>query len=356
MRIAFESPDQPEVRALIQALDDFQASLYPPEARYALDLATLRQPHVLFVVARDDSRRALGCAAVVLEGDAGELKRMYVHPDARGRGIGRALLLALEARARAQGCGLLRLETGTRQPEAVALYERLGFRHCGRFGDYPDDPHSVYMDKPLPVGRGEHIVQSLEQLASLYPAPKERPLRKQLVALERHSRRFIALSPFLVISTAGAQGTADASPRGGAPGFVHVLDDRTLLLPDAPGNNRLDSLRNIVETGKAGLLFMIPGVDETLRINGSAWLSRDPAHLAAFSGEKREPRLVLGLTVEEVYLHCSKAFMRSRLWQPDSLVDRSVLPTMGEMIRDQTGMDVPLETQEQMVARYTADL
>jgi uncharacterized protein len=356
MRVALESPDQPDVLQLIDELDAYQDTLYPPESRHALDLASLKQPRVLFAVARAADGAAIGCAAVVLDLPHGELKRMYVRPAARGQGVAQALMALLEARARAVGCRLLQLETGPRQPEALALYARLGFGRCARFGGYRDDPLSVFMEKVLPPGRGEHVVQTIEALASRYPAPKERPLKKQLAALERHSRRFIELSPFFVIATSGANGAADASPRGGTPGFVHVLDDRTLLIPDAPGNNRLDSLRNIVETGRAGLLFMIPGIDETLRINGSAWLSSEPAHVAACTDEKRAPRLVIALTVEEVYLHCSKAFMRSKLWTSEAQVERAVLPTMGEMIRDQSGMAGPLETQEQMLARYAADL
>ncbi|MBC7957536.1 MAG: pyridoxamine 5'-phosphate oxidase family protein [Cytophagales bacterium] len=212
------------------------------------------------------------------------------------------------------------------------------------------------MEKKLPPGRGDNTIASLPDLLALYPAPKERPLKKQLSALEAHSRRFIELSPFFVIATASAQGMPDASPRGGAPGFVKVLDERTLLIPDLRGNNRLDSMRNIIENGKAGLIFIVPGVDETLRINGRAWLSRDAAHLARFSGEQNPPRLTICVSADEVYLHCAKAFMRSRLWSADAQVPRSALPTIGEMISRQTGMVGAVETQEQMIQRYQADL
>lgn len=199
-------------------------------------------------------------------------------------------------------------------------------------------------------------IRSLNELRAIYAQPKERALKKQLSVLEAHSRRFIGLSPFFVIATAGTQGMPDASPRGGAPGFVKVLDDRTLLIPDSRGNNRLDSMHNIIETGKAGLIFIIPGVDETLRINGRAWLSRDPAHLAPFAGEQNPPKLALCVSTDEVYLHCAKAFMRSKLWAAEAQLPRSSLPTIAEMIRDQTGLGGPVETQEQMVARYKADL
>ncbi len=200
------------------------------------------------------------------------------------------------------------------------------------------------------------MIDDLPSLRALYPATSERALRKELSALERHCESFIALSPFVVLSSADAQGRMDASPRGGAPGFVKVLDAHTLLIPDAPGNNRLDSLSNIVETGRIGLLFLVPGVDETLRINGTARLTQDAAHMARFSAEARMPRLLIEVSVQEAYLHCAKALMRSKLWSDAARVERACLPTIGQMISDQTGQDAPAESQAQMVARYAADL
>ena len=199
-------------------------------------------------------------------------------------------------------------------------------------------------------------IDSIEQLRAHYPPAQGRSLSKQLDHLDPHCIAFIGLSPFVVLATGGAGGQLDASPRGGVPGFVHVLDAHTLLLPDAKGNNRLDSFSNIAETGRAGLLFMIPGVDETLRVNGEASLSDDPALLAHFAGERHRPRLVMRLRVAEAYLHCAKALMRSRLWDSAAQVERCVLPTMGQMIQDQTGGSGPQETQAQMVARYAPDL
>jgi len=202
----------------------------------------------------------------------------------------------------------------------------------------------------------EREMTSAEALRSLYAQPGERALKKQLAALDRHCRRFIALSPFVVIATAGATGAMDASPRGGAPGFVKVRDDRTLLIADAPGNNRLDSLENIAANGRAGLLFLIPGVDETLRVNGAATLSVAGADIDLCRDERRTPKLVIVVSVEEAYLHCAKALMRSRLWHDGSRIDRAALPTMGRMINDQTGIDSPAESHEAMVRRYQADL
>lgn len=199
-------------------------------------------------------------------------------------------------------------------------------------------------------------VPDVAALRQLYAAPMERAVRKQIAALDVHCTRFIALSPFVVVSTSDLAHNLDASPRGGAPGFVQVADAHTLLLPDAPGNNRLDSLENILATGQVGLLFMVPGVDETLRVNGRAVLSTDAVDIAACTDARRAPRLVVRVTVQAAYLHCAKAFMRSRLWDPATRVDRSVLPTIGQMIADQTGLQVPAETQEQMARRYAPDL
>jgi putative acetyltransferase len=149
MHIALESPDQADVIALIAALDAYQDTLYPPESRHALDLASLKQPNVLFVVARDAARRAIGCGAVVLHAAQGELKRMYVDPVARGQGTARAILALLETKARAAGCRVLRLETGPYQPEALRLYDQCGYQRCGVFEPYRDDPLSVFMQKAL---------------------------------------------------------------------------------------------------------------------------------------------------------------------------------------------------------------
>jgi PPOX class probable FMN-dependent enzyme len=199
-------------------------------------------------------------------------------------------------------------------------------------------------------------IDSLEALGALFPPAKERALRKQLAALDVHCLRFLSMSPYVVLASVGADGLPDASPRGGAPGFVLAPDAHTLLVPDAPGNNRLDTLRNVVLTGRLGMLFMIPGVDETLRVNGDARVSDAPGQLALFAGVSRPPKVVIEVRVREAYLHCAKALMRSRLWDPALHVDRASLPTMGEMIRDQIGDAAPAESQAQMLERYAADL
>lgn len=201
-------------------------------------------------------------------------------------------------------------------------------------------------------------IESLAALRDLYPAAQERAVLKQLAALDVHALRFVALSPFLVIASGGVDGL-DASPRGGAPGFVVAPDEHTLLIPDSPGNNRLDTLQNIVSTAQVGLLFMIPGVDETLRVNGRAELRSDAALREACRDARRVPTLVIRVRVEACYLHCAKALMRSELWNPARQQPRECMPCLGEMLRDQIAgreSDTPFETQAQMLERYRESL
>lgn len=195
-------------------------------------------------------------------------------------------------------------------------------------------------------------ITSVEALRAIYPSPSERALKKQLDKLDRHCRSFIGLSPFVVISSVGADGLADASPRGDRPGFVQILDDHTIAVPDWPGNNRLDTLSNIIVRPSVGLLFLVPGVDETLRVNGEAELRDDEDLRSLFERSGKLPRLVILVHVKEAYLHCAKALMRSRLWDPTSRIERSLLPTMNEMLQDQIGAAGSIEPQEEMIERY----
>jgi uncharacterized protein len=199
-------------------------------------------------------------------------------------------------------------------------------------------------------------IQTLEALRTLYAAPAERAIKKQLPSLDVHCKQFIALSPFVVVATTDAAHHTDASPRGGAPGFVKVSDDGAVLIPDSPGNNRLDTLENIIATGRAGLLFMIPGIHETLRVNGRASLSLNPSDIALCTTEKRVPKLVIRVSVDAAYLHCAKAFMRSRLWDAAAQLPRSALPPTGRILGDHTGIETAPETPEEMARRYAPDL
>jgi PPOX class probable FMN-dependent enzyme len=177
------------------------------------------------------------------------------------------------------------------------------------------------------------VISSEADLRARFRAPSELAIRKQLDRLDHNCRKFIALSPFLCLATASEDGV-DNSPRGDAPGFVQVLDERTLLIPDRPGNNRLDSLANILRSPKVGLLFMIPGVTETLRVNGRARIVMRPEILERFAVSGRSPSVAILVETEEVFLHCSKALIRSRLWQEEAKVDRKVLPSLGRMIAE----------------------
>ena len=172
------------------------------------------------------------------------------------------------------------------------------------------------------------------ELRARFAAPGRLAVQKQLDRLDANCRRFIALSPFLCLATSRPDGLADNSPRGDAPGFVQVLDDRTLVVPDRPGNNRLDSQTNIIHNPNVGLLFFIPGVTETLRVNGRATITAEPELLARFEVRGRAPKVAILVAVAEAFLHCSKALIRSRLWEADAQVDRKTLPTLGRMIAD----------------------
>lgn len=177
-------------------------------------------------------------------------------------------------------------------------------------------------------------------LRSRYGQPSRLATGKQLDRLDLHARRFIELSPFLVISSQGADGLGDVSPKGDAPGFVLVLDDRTLLIPDRPGNNRLDTLSNLMANDGVGLLFLVPGVCETLRVNGRARVVADADLLAPTAVRGRLPATGILVAVEEVYLHCAKALVRSKLWEDDHRVERRSLPSLGRMLAEQmTGVD-----------------
>jgi uncharacterized protein len=198
---------------------------------------------------------------------------------------------------------------------------------------------------------GDATVDDEAGLRGLYQQPMGLAVLKQLDRLDAHCRNFLARSPFAVIgSTRPGRGT-DVSPRGDAPGFARVLDDHTIAIPDRPGNNRLDTLSNIVTDADVGLLFFIPGIDETLRINGTAKLSRDTELLSAAAVRGREPRLVILVTVREAFLHCGKALKRSRLWHDDYRVDKKSFPSLGRMIVEQTKpKDVTVEQAETFIA------
>jgi PPOX class probable FMN-dependent enzyme len=174
-------------------------------------------------------------------------------------------------------------------------------------------------------------LERAEQLREFYEPAMERAVRKDIGRLDEMCRRLIAASPMLFVASVSAGGRMDVTPRGGPPGFVTVLDDQTLAIPDATGNRRLDTLENVVDTGRVGLIFVIPGRDTTLRVNGRACVTAEPSLLKRLTPVGQPPRTAIVARAEEVYAHCPKAFVRSRLWDPDSWPDPTSLPTSAEV-------------------------
>lgn len=188
----------------------------------------------------------------------------------------------------------------------------------------------------------EHQVTDIATLERLYGPPAAASLTKEIDYIHRHYRAFIQAAPFAVLATAGVGGL-DASPRGDPAGFVVVEDAKTLLIPDRRGNNRMDSLRNIVADPRVALLFLIPGVGETLRINGKAVISTAPALLDRFRIDGNAPRSVIVVRVDAVYFQCSRAILRSSLWDPDQHVERATLPSIGTILAELSGSSTDWE-------------
>ena len=183
----------------------------------------------------------------------------------------------------------------------------------------------------------EDCIQSATELRDLFGPVSGLAEKKVIRRIDRHAAHFIALSPLLVLATADGAGHADASPRGDAPGFVQVLDQTTLLIPDRRGNNRVDSYGNILASPGVGLIFFVPGIDETLRVNGTARLATDADLLAPSTVDGKLPKAGLVVAVEEVFFHCGKALKRARLWDAARHVPRPDFPSLGRIIIEQTG-------------------
>ncbi len=198
------------------------------------------------------------------------------------------------------------------------------------------------------------VITDADELRSYYGTVHPLAERKVLPQLDAHCRKFIALSPFAVLATSDGKGGVDASPRGDAPGFIAVLDDTTLLLPDRPGNNRVDSYGNILASPGIGLLFFVPGVNETLRVNGDATVVTDRSLLAPQAAHGKEPRAGLRIAVKEAFFHCSKALIRGRLWDPATQVPRSTFPSLGRIMADQTA-SMPEDEAEALVQESIRD-
>ncbi len=187
------------------------------------------------------------------------------------------------------------------------------------------------------------LVTTADALRSLYDAPRDVSLRKESAELTDLERAFIEAAPFYLLATSAPDGTCDVTPRGDPPGSVLVVDERTLVLPDRPGNNRLDALWNIVANPHVGLLFLVPGCDETLRVNGTATLTTNPEVLAALAMGDKAPRLAIVVRTEAVYMHCARAFRRSRLWDTTTWPEAGSVPRMPEVLKAKLGLAESVE-------------
>ena len=191
----------------------------------------------------------------------------------------------------------------------------------------------------------DHIIRDLPSLEALYGEVNEVSSLKEIAYLHPHYAAMVKASPFAMLATVGPHGV-DASPRGDAPGFIEIVDDKPLLLADRRGNNRIDSLRNILSDPRVALLFLIPGIGETLRVNGTAEISVDPDLLARFSVNDKAPRSMLVIHIESVFFQCSRALIRSELWNPNRRLPRSALPSTGEMLAAVTHDRIDAETYD----------
>jgi len=200
------------------------------------------------------------------------------------------------------------------------------------------------------------VVEDLEELREIYGPPNDRSVKKQLSRFGKYCRAFIARSPFLVIASSDQSGRCDASAKGDAPGFVQVLDDETLLIPDRLGNNRVDTIGNLLERPGVGLIFFIPGINETLRVNGGARVTTDPALLEPLAVNGKVPRSGILVTAEEIYFHCGKALIRSDLWNPEKRLRQSEFPTLGRILADQIGGISVEESERLTVESYRTRL
>jgi PPOX class probable FMN-dependent enzyme len=180
-----------------------------------------------------------------------------------------------------------------------------------------------------------HIVTDDQELRDMLGEPASRSVLKERALLDDHFRAFIARSPFLLMATSGADGTCDVSPKGDAPGFVLVLDDRRIVIPDRPGNKRFDGMKNLLMNPHVGLIFFVPGREETLRINGRAWITKDPELLARCLAQGKKPQLAVGVAIEQCFLHCAKAFLRSKLWRHTEWPAPDALASMAQVLHDQ---------------------
>ena len=202
------------------------------------------------------------------------------------------------------------------------------------------------------IDGGQHTISSTAQLRELFGEPLQRVVTKEMPELDEQTKAFIAAAPFLVMATTGDDGSCDAGPKGGPPGFVHVLTDTRLLIPEFPGNRRFDGVQNLVTRPGVGLLFVVPGISETLRVNGNAQLTREPDLLAACAVDGRKPWFVTDVAIRQVFSHCGKAFLRSELWKTESWPDPDEVRSPSKSI---AGVAAEEHRRESQVRREVED-
>jgi len=203
------------------------------------------------------------------------------------------------------------------------------------------------------------FIATHDELRTVYktPEPDAGSIRKELKKLDGHCKAFIARSPFVLIGSSDGMGNADVTPKGDKPGFAAILDDNTIVIPDRPGNNRLDTLENIIVNPAVGLLFLIPGMNETLRVNGEARITVDAGLRERLTVDGKPPLSVVVVTVKAAYMHCAKAFMRSDLWKPEAWPDRKSMPTLGQILHDQLSLEeTPAETDRWLDDAYAKSM
>lgn len=181
----------------------------------------------------------------------------------------------------------------------------------------------------------DDVLTTEQELRAIIGTPSVRAVKKVQSSLDVHTRAFIAQSPFLLLATSDADGRCDVSPKGDAPGFVQIIDDRRLIIPERPGNKRLDGMLNVLSNPHVGLIFLVPGREETVRLNGKAWITRDPELLNRCIAQGKAPLVAIGVEIEECFLHCPKAFIRSQLWDQQAWPAPDALPTMACVLFDQ---------------------
>jgi uncharacterized protein len=194
------------------------------------------------------------------------------------------------------------------------------------------------------------VITTEQELRDLMGEPSDGAVKKETSGLTEQARRFVERSPFVLLATASRDGTCDVSPKGDPAGFVRVLDDRHLVIPDRPGNRRFDGFLNILETGRIGLIFLVPGREETLRVNGRAWITRDPEVLGTLQMQGKDPWFAIGVEIDQCFLHCAKALKRSRLWETESWPDLATVPTGAQLIKDAVGSNESLAAIEERLA------